>query len=819
MGTIGNVTFVRSVKPMNIRILMLFTALMSWCTPMLYGQYQLGGRIVNKQQEPVDHALVFLLEGKDSVILQTVLPDSTGVYRFDSPVLQHKLVRVSAMGYREVTVKTADTFSPAQVMDFILEESQQNLGNVVISAAKPLFERKTDRTVFYVANSIHADGGTALEALKRSPGVWVRQHENTIGLIGKSAVQVLINDRLLQLSGEDMIAYLEAIPSGNIDRIEVITAPPAKYEAGGNSGLINIVLKKNNRMGMNGNLRLALEQASYVKGIAGGDLNYRKGKLNLYGNISYSNGANDITERLRTTYTEQVYQVTDQYKRILKPLQYTAGADYELHPNGMIGFQWMSNNGNRINDAQTGIEVHQRSSGTLDSTMLTRGYSTVRNSNNILNLNYAWAIDTAGKKLTFNTNRLWYTGRRNNDFETTRYQDAFVTPAGPESKNGSEGNQDIRISTVQADLALPYTWASLSVGGKLSFIDNKSNNHFGYYDQDIYYEDSMISNAFHYAEQVQALYISAQKACGKWSFQAGLRAEFTQTRGQSLSLNQDNTNRYFNLFPTAYVQYQPGENHNWNLSYSKRINRPDYRSLDPFRAYATPYHYSEGNPFLLPSFNHNLELAYTFKNRYTFSAYYQYEQDHFASVWLTDPVQKITSGISMNFADFTGYGLNATATFQPAPWWEAQVQLSLQQQELRSKIYAASEQSYHLWMYYAACNNSFALNKDKTLLTEINAYYLSRYREDFLEIDPTGSLDIGLKALLSGKKITLSLNASDIFATQKARGKHVVTGQFINNYFDTRNVRLTFNYRFGNNKIQAKRERNTGIEEEKGRAG
>ncbi|MFA6059708.1 MAG: TonB-dependent receptor [Taibaiella sp.] len=803
---------------MNIKTLILLICLAGFNgITGLHAQNTIRGVILNGQKEPVSHAVIVLLHEKDSAILQTILPDSAGNFSIEIPEIQNKLVKVIAMGYDDEIRRIEMAAGALQRMDFLLKEKE--LETIDIIATRPLYERKADRMIFNVSASIIATGGNALDVIKKAQGVIVQQSDYTINLTGKSSVLVLVNDRLVQLFGEDLFAYLQSLLSDNIDRIEIITAPPARYDAAGNSGLINIVLKKNKVAGVNGNIRVGYEQASYGKRIAGGDINYRKGNLNLYGNVNYVNGANQIAERLSTPYSGQLFKVNDDYKRILKPLQYTLGADYDIHKNGVLGIQWMSSYANRIDEADNGIEVLKFPEMSLDSTMLTTGYSKRNNSNNILNVNYAWNIDTSGKKLTFNANKLWFNGKRTNDFTTIHYKDEFSTPTGVQSQNRSDGKQQINIMTVQTDITLPYSFVSLSSGGKLSFIDNKSNNRFGYYDKDGYHEDPLISNSFEYNEKVQALYVSVQKMLDKWSFQAGLRGEFTQTKGYSLNLNQTNTSQYFNLFPTVYIQYQMNENHNWNLNYSKRINRPGYRSLDPFRAYATPYHYNEGNPFLLPSFNHNLELDYTYKNHITWSAFYQYERNHFASVWMIDSLQHITSGISMNFADFISYGINAQGSFQLLKWWELQAQLSLQEQQLKSKIYTSTEQSYKLPTCYAGLNNSFVLNKVKTLFAEINMFYLGKHREDFLEINALGSVDMGLKALLLDKKFTVNVSVTDIFATQKARGSHIITGQTIDNYFDTRNVRVSLNYKFGNKKIKAKRDRDIGIEEEKGRAG
>ncbi|WP_118949849.1 TonB-dependent receptor [Taibaiella helva] len=783
----------------------------------LMAQPTISGKITDTSKRPLAFAAVYLL-GSDSSVQRSTFADTAGDYRLAEIPAGVLWLKATAIGYAERLVPLAADFA-GRLPDIVLKAEQHAMQEVSIVAARSLLERKPDRLIFNVASSVTVAGGTALDALKKTPGIWIRQQDNSINLVGKSAVQVMINDKLQQLSGEELMALLQSIPSDNIERIEVITAPPAQYDAAGNTGFVHIVLKKNNRQGLNGSLRAGYEQASYGKSLAGAELNYRSGKWNLYGNASYSNGSNQIVERLNTPYPAQLFQVTDDYKRILKPLQYTAGIDYEPNRNAMLGLQYTAVWANRANEGQTRTRALNGITGLSDSMFNTTSYSTARSSNQVLNLNYQWTIDSSGKKLNINANRLWFDGRRSNDFSTTHYDHEWQTPSGPAFHNLTNGRQDIGITTAQADVTLPYPWLSLSFGGKLSFIDNSSANHFYYEDGGQTYEDPSISNAFTYKERVQALYLSTARSLGRWQFQAGLRAEYTQTTGYSNSLARRSENRYLKLFPTAYLQYQLSDKHSWSLSYSKRINRPDYRSLDPYRAYATPYHYSEGNPFLEPSINHNTELSYTMHSRFVFAAFYQYEQNHFGSVWMIDPVKKVTSGISRNFADFMAYGLNATAAFQPFAFWEMQAQLSVQQQQLKSREYTATTQSHSLPMYYIYLGNSFSLNAGRTLLAELNGFYLSRYREDFLEIRPMGGIDAGFKVLLAKRKIALALNVSDMLASQKARGFHVVTGQSVDNYFDSRNLRLSVNYKWGNPKLKARRDRNTGIEEEKSRAG
>jgi len=804
---------------MNMRtIITLLVSLVLYAPAALYAQ-QARGRVSDKEGNPVTHAVIALLRKGDSTVVQMTQPDSAGHFVLDITERGEKLVRVEALGYKDGfrTLTAAD--EEQSMPDFVLEAAEASLEEVAVLDRKALLVRKTDRIIFNVAGSLAAAGGTALDAIRKVPGVLVRQGEQTIGLVGKSSVQVLINDRLLQLSGAELMAYLQAIPSERIERIEVITAPPSKYDAAGNSGLIHIVLKHDRNRGFSGAVRTGYEQATYGKGTAGANLNLRRGQFNIYGNIEYGKGANNITERLTTPYPAQQFAVKDTYRKNQNSLQYTLGADYELSRQHTLGIRLVGNNTGRSDASVSDIEVRKLVSAQLDSTMRTQGQNERRSANNLLDLGYTWKPDTAGTLVSLGASRLWFSGRRSNDFATRHYSDAFLTPTGAQSRNRTQGNQDIVITAAQADVTLPASFLALSFGGKLSFIGNQSDNLFEYYDynQSAYFEDTAVSNAFSYTEKVQALYLNARKTLGKWELQAGLRGEFTQTSGYSRRQEQRNDNHYFSLFPTLYLQYHYSDNHLWNLNYSKRINRPGYRSLDPFRAYATPYHYNQGNPFLLPSFNHNVELSCTLQGQYTFAAFFQFEQNHSGSVWEIDSLRNITSGVSRNFADIFSYGINIMGSFRPAAWWELQVMLSGQVQHMQSKVYTATAQSYRLPTGYAGATGSFSLNAKKTLLAELSCYVLSKYREEFLEIDPLESVDIGFRALLFREKLTIGISGNDLLASQRANGIHIVTGQTIDNYFDTRNLRLSLTYKFGNAKAGNKKAGNNDMEAEQQR--
>jgi outer membrane receptor protein involved in Fe transport len=433
-------------------------------------------------------------------------------------------------------------------------------------------------------------------------------------------------------------------------------------------------------------------------------------------------------------------------------------------------------------------------------------------------LNYEWHIDTTGRKLIFNANRLWFLSRHSKDFETQNYLGEFDAPTFVHTKNKIGSDLDINITAFQLDMELPYAWAALSFGGKWSYTNNNSSNRFQYFDTGAYHDDPANSRSFAYYEQVQALYANAQRSWKKWSVQLGVRGEFTQTKGHSFNLNQTNINHYFQLFPTAYLQYKISKSQELSLNYSRRINRPGYRDLDPFRAYSSPYFYSQGNPFLQPFFSNTLELNYSLQNRYYFSAFCQRDKNSSDwNAWVVDTATGITHSLAGNFFNTMSYGVSAMIKLNPVAWWELHAQTYLMYREVSSEFYSPSVQTFQAPYIYFYASNTFSLNKAKTFLAEVNGFYTTRNRTGFFEWEAGAGVNAGLKVLLNDKRIILTLNANNLFRDRNISAYNQATGQTLNNDLDLRNIKLVCTFKFGGRNIKAERIHRTGLEEEKSR--
>ncbi|MCK7556632.1 TonB-dependent receptor [Chitinophaga sedimenti] len=623
---------------------------------------------------------------------------------------------------------------------------------------------------------------------------------------------VMINNRLQQLSGDELVAMLRAIPASSIQKIEVITAPPARYDAAGNAGIINIVTKKPVGEGLNGNIAGSWLQRQAASQIVTGNFNYRRKALNIYGNMNMAwiNVHNDIN--LTTFYPEQYW--IQRSPSDIKSSFYRAqiGLDYQVGPRSVLGFQYMRGAGypnERANIVSTGYQY----TGIADSSIVTRAHSVPSGERHVINANYEWRIDSVGRKLNIDFDYFTRTGEEDRRF-TVQNEMPDHTPVGALLTNHTAGKMVFNIASLKADMEWPTRLAELSFGGKISFIDNSSNTIFRTLYGDHYVVNPNRSNDFKYRENTQAVYLSATRHLQKWEMQAGLRAEYTQTGGRSPTLQQTNTNRYFQLFPTAYVQYRLSDDHIVNVNYNRRIDRPTFWYLNPFRSYSTNDSYEEGNPFLQPSFANNLEISYTLKEHYNFSIYRNKVTDMVTRVSNVDSTLNALYFTMTNAGSDLRYGFTASANGNPANWWNASFLFNGYYVEYVLGYYQPGQTiRYSGLAWSVTATNSFFLDKTKSLSAEVNYRYQSNRPDDFDLMTTTSNFDIGIRKALLQKRLTVALSANDLFRKDIFRLKNRYNGTRNNSYYDERFVKLYVGYKFGNNQVKAKRARNAGADE------
>jgi hypothetical protein len=688
---------------------------------------------------------------------------------------------------------------------------------VEITANKKLIERKVDRLVFNVENSVSAAGGDAIDALKVTPGLRVQNDQ--ISIVGKGGVSVMVDDRLLQLSGDELTNYLKSLPSDNIKSIEVITTPPAKYDAEGNSGLVNIKLKKAKKDNISGSLRTSYTQAKYAGGSIGGGLNYQKNRLTITSNLNYANGSTAPYQEYTTYYPDYKWFDENIGRRYTNLLSGRMTADYEIDDKTTIGMEYSGSSSKPIRKGNVISRITNNLTKQLDSLIITPSRMETEGQNHSLNFHSLTKLDSLGKQFSVDMDYYKSIFDTDNRFSSNTFFPDGTPVLGRYMSANTLNNRNIDIYTTKFDFELPLKWANLSFGGKLSFIE--TDNDVSYFDTTnaVPILDITKSNVFNYKENMQAVYISGNKKLSeKWETQIGLRMENTQTKGFSQTLNQTNTNNYLKLFPTFYLTYNANENNSFSLNYSRRVDRPNYRNLDPFRFYLNAYNYSEGNPFLQPYYTDIVEVSYAHKNYYTqiFANYTTNGIDQVTLVSNDNPVQIV---IPYNFFKNLNIGTYQSYTFNKWSWLESNNSLSIYYSKTTPDLANAALPVISKWMAFFNSNNSFVLNKAKTFKAELNFMYLSPSVANSYMASSFYYFDAGFKYSFFNNKLQAAVNFMDIFRTNKSTFTQVVNGVKMESYdySDTQKVRLSLTWNFGkqlntNNRKQSNEEEKSRVQ-------
>lgn len=710
---------------------------------------------------------------------------------------------------------TIFAFSQEKKNDSVGKLIEKEIQEVEIKARKKLVERKIDRLVFNVQNSTSATGGDAMDALRVTPGVKVINDK--ISIIGKSGVSVLIDDKIMHLAGDDLANFLKTIPSDQIKSIEVITTPPAKYDAQGNGGLINIVLKKTKKNSWNATIRSSYKQATYATGNLGADFSFQKDKITLFSSINTGDGTRKNIDNSSIYYPEERWENKSPRKIENKFLSTRLGLDYDLTNKLSMGFQYLGSFSEmNINENNTASYIYD-SRDYLKSYIISKAKSNEKPNLNQFNFHTIYKLDSLGKKISFDADYFSLKDKNTRNYNGNSWDKNDIPQSYFAAINNN--NQDITNYSGKIDAELPLEWAKLSFGGKIS--QSRTHNNVVFYDNSSGTPiiDEKQTNEFDFTENTQALYFSANKKLGeKWEANVGLRAENTQTKGYSRNLDQENKNTYFQLFPTAYLAYTPNDNHSFNMTYSRRINRPNYNQLNPFRIYDNPYSYVEGNPFLKPSYTSNFEFIYTFDNLES-KIYYSYEKNGFEQLGILDNDTKITRYFVLNFLKTYNIGLTENISFNPVKFWTTTNSFDINYTKSTSDT-PITVGSLNGWNTYLSTDNEFSLNSKKTLSFNVG-YWISLPGVNGVDkVGTNQSLYAGLKFLMLDKNLQISIIANDILKTQKPVYTSYSNGikTMYRNYYDTQFFTLSLSYKFGNQKLKVSKH-NFGNQEEKNRTG
>ncbi|MFK7907781.1 MAG: TonB-dependent receptor [Chitinophagales bacterium] len=724
------------------------------------------------------------------------------------------ILKVSFLG-QEFISKEIEIKDQNIDLGIIVVENSHQLEELIVTTKRKLITRKIDRLVFNVENSSKASEGDALEVLRVTPGVRV-QNDN-ITMIGKSNLQVMIDDKIVPLSGEELANFLKSIASEDIANIEVITTPPAKYEASGNSGLINITLKQAKEDSWNAQLKSSYIQRRYPSGTLGGSFNFNKNKLSIATSINYRDAIYYQEQDDYAYFPDGLWYTSSPFKGDIKGLNARIDLNYKLTPKWEMGAQYLHNRSNYYYTDAPYTPVFDYGTNEIIRSLQSVGTADLSPEIHSINYNNEVAIDTLGRKITLN---LDYFSFNNPDIKTYSGTSMIQNPFYEQFYKGTNtNNQDISNASAKLDIEYPLDWVNLSFGGKITnskFLNDIQFFNSGLVDSPV--ESLPISqNNFEYQEDIQAVYFSANKKLNdKWTTQFGLRVEATQTDSKSNNSSVSTQNNYTKLFPTIYLSYDASENSNFSFNYSKRIQRPSFFELNPNIYFANPFQAIEGNPFLQPAFIDNFELTNTYKNFVT-KLYYSYEDNLFSQVPLADASTNIIRFANENFINTHRIGVSGNYTFDKISWWSSNNSLDINYSE--SKFYLTEEQEDQKGINTTLSTyNDFNLTKN--LLMGVNFWYSFPGINGVYNTKEASSLSLSLQYLLLDKNLNISLRGNDLFKSSAERNESRVNGvlQTARYYYDSRSVQLSISYKFGNKGLRAKKHM-TGNQDERRRTG
>ncbi|MXV37214.1 TonB-dependent receptor [Flavobacteriaceae bacterium Ap0902] len=769
------------------------------------------GQVIDENNLPIAYAEVSTKDSIEDKVLQSTWSDNNGFFSIQVESEKSFYIEINYLGY-EVKKLYPDI---ADLGTIQLKPSSIALNNVIVEGKKKLIEQKVDRLVFNVENSVAATGGDGLDILRLTPRIRVQNDE--ISMTGKGSIMVLINDRIVPMSGIDLTTYLKTIAAENIQSIEVISNPPAKYSAEGNSGLVNIILKKYKNYIWNASIRSIYRKATFSKINEGVSFNIKRSRLKFYTAISYTKGSSVPKEMSKIFYPNQTWHEVINRRNFSNAFSGRIGLDYKINDyisNGLI-YNYITNKPT-IKEIDNTFLTNNLNNGYdfLISTIGTNKY--VKKLNNF-NYHIAYDMDNLSRRLSLDINYFNYKNKRNRFFSTQSFSPINQPIPNSLEEARNYGIQDIQNYSINIDMEHPNVWSELTYGVKLSLTE--TDNVFKYFDivRNSETLNPSFSNHFVYKENTQALYISCQKKIfSKLNAKLGLRYELTQTEGFSSTLNQINTIEYSKIFPTFYIGYIHNDNHSLSLNYGRRISRPNFKYLNPFRFVNNPYSYSEGNPFLQPAFTDNIEFEYTFKDNLITNIYYSYTDNEFEQVTIIDANSKVKQVIPLNFIVNKMFGITQNIVIRPVRWWVLNASADVYYSDTSSKIPETLE---HLsgWGGELSISNDLTLNNDKTLFLNTNLWLLTR-GVDYLDYNSDDlQLNASVKWLLLNKRLIFSLNFQDLInprGTKYTTYSNQMKNSFIN-YYDEQYFSIGILYNIG--KKMNLEKRNIRNKEEKNR--
>lgn len=799
-----------------------FLFLISFFSVFTTAQAQSAGKVsghIKSSDEKAElpaNTTVTLLRAKDSATVKFSLTNKDGSYAFDKIANGKYLIAATAVGYKKSFSAPFEINTDIQTVNIAVIELAalpKSLAGVTVTAKRPLVEQRIDRTIVNVDASVTNIGTSALEVLEKSPGITVDRDGN-ISLKGKEGVLVMVDGRPTQLGGADLANLLRNMNSNQLDQIEIMTNPPARYDAAGTSGIINIKTKKTTTAGFNGSASVGFTQGRYPKTNEGFNFNYREGKINVFTNLShnYNKGFGKLTfhRNILDEQTHAIDKIFDQQsKRVMEGNAYNAKVGLDFFATKKTTFGVVLG-GNLRNMSSANRNVTHISNATKDLENITK--AEVNNETDwksvTTNLNFRTILDKKGRELTSDFDFLKY-GFDNNQFMENAYTDAAGSAYRKADTLVGHLPQDIHVYSGRVDYVHPIKKdVRFEAGIKSGLVRTDNNARYDSIQYGNTIHDVNRSNHFIYEENVNAAYANLSTPLSKKiTAQLGLRLENTNAKGRQKTTGENFDRHYTQLFPTAFFQYKANEKNTLGANFGRRVRRPNYQSLNPFINFIDRYTYSQGNPNLKPSVSNNIELSHTWKNQITTTLNYTFTKD------IIDGVieQKGQEAYNMpaNIASLDQFGISVSANTPITKWWTSNINVNAFNNNYKGVV---SDAAIDLAATTFIITGTQQFKMGKTFTGEINGRYRNGGLEGVIKMKQVWFVGAGLSKQVLKNQGSLRLTVRDIFYTQKFRGK----SQYANVDFEmeqvgeSRVVFLGFSYRFSKGKKIAPVKRTTG---------
>jgi len=776
-------------------------------------QGSIKGQVVGEDSKPLQGATVSLFDKSNQPIHKTTT-DSSGW--FVIPVVgSEQYATISHTGYKEHRVEKLTNAG----MGTIQLSSAKALDAVVVESKQKLIEADAGSITYNVSKSIDAQGVSALEALKKAPGVFVL-NDNQITLNGKAGVMILLDGRQTYLSGQELADLLKSMPASGIKSIEIINNPTAKYDAAGSAGIINIKTNKILVQGFSGTISTGVSYGVSLKNNTDISFSYRRNRINLFGSynhfvghFNYLYGSNRLQNaRNYNSATDD----TDKRKRMGTRL----GLDYTLDKKNTIGILLNGNFvlGGGITRTQT--DIRQPNSTLLDQTLYAvNDYYYQQTNRYNLNLNYRY--ENGGRVLNVDIDYGWF-AKNNSNLQSNLYKDAQNNLLYQNLYRPINGI-DIDLKAGKLDYTVPVWKGVLETGAKYSSIASGNAANFFHVIQIGDSLDYRRSNTFAFEEDIAAAYLNYKKTSGKWTVQGGLRMEQASSTGTLLfqkdgsDTSQVNERNQLKIFPSFSVSVKPAEHHNFSLSYSKRIDRPAYQDLNPFVYLLDELSFWQGNPFLQPQLTHRASLQYIYKSSTIAGMHFSHTDQY--STRITDTIEnsKIVM-IPRNLGTQQNISFTLTQNVTLKKWWELSFNSTLYR--LINDVSFDQFRQLNLRQTAARMNLQQRFKLPYSIGAEISGYYNSKRLIGANEIvRATSQVDIAFQKSFIKNKATLRLAFNDIYKGTKTRSEQRFDGFYLSSYgyYETRQVRLNFTYKFADKNSKSPRNRSSALENENSR--